>query len=142
MVKKLVLINPVNPQKTGLTVNMSSRFPPLSLAIVAALTPPDWDVKIIDENFEPFTYVDADLVGLTAFTASVRRAYEIAGFYREKGIPTVLGGIHASMLPEEALHYVDAVVIGEAESTWGNVIADFESGRMKRIYQGKRRDLA
>jgi len=141
MVRKLVLINPVNPRKTGLTVNMSSRFPPLSLAIVAALTPPDWDVKIIDENFEPFTYVDADLVGLTTFTASVRRAYEIAGFYRERGTPTVLGGIHASMRPEEALQYVEAVVIGEAESTWENVIADFEAGRMKKKYQGERRDL-
>jgi radical SAM superfamily enzyme YgiQ (UPF0313 family) len=141
MDRKLVLINPVNPRKTGLTVNMSSRFPPLSLAIVAALTPPDWDVRIIDENFEPFTYVDADLVGLTAFTASVRRAYEIAGFYRERRIPTVLGGIHASMRPEEALQYVDAVVIGEAENTWESVIQDLEAGRMEKIYQGERLDL-
>ena len=141
MDKKLVLVNPVNPRKTGLTVNVSSRFPPLGLALVAALTPPDWEVRIIDENFEQFHYTDAELVGLTAFTASATRAYEIAGTYREKGVPTVLGGIHASMRPEEALHYVDAVVVGEAESVWGNLISDFENGHMQKIYQGDRLDL-
>ena len=138
---KLVLINPVNPRKGGLTVNLSSRFPPLGLGIVAALTPEDWDIEIVDENFEPFSFRDADLVGLTAFTAAATRAYEIAGFYREKGIPTVLGGIHASMVPEEALRYVDAVVIGEAESVWKKVVADFEAGTLKRVYKGEWVDL-
>ena len=138
---KLVLINPVNPRRIGLTVNVSSRFPPLGLGIVAALTPDDWDVEIIDENFEPFCYKKADLVGLTAFTASVTRAYEIADVYRQHSIPTVLGGIHASMRPEEALQYVDTVVIGEAEGVWGKVIADFEAGTMQKVYQGEFFDL-
>jgi hypothetical protein len=89
---KLVLINPVNPHRVGLTANVSSRFPPLGLGIVAALTPAEWDIEIVDENFEQFTFKKADLVGLTAFTASVTRAYEIAGIYKKKGIPTVLGG--------------------------------------------------
>jgi len=137
MGKKLLLINPVNPRRIGLTVNPSSRFQPLGLGIVAALTPDDWDIEIVDENFEPFEYREADLVGLTAFTASATRAYEIASLYREKGIPTVLGGIHASMLPEEALQYVDTVVIGEAESVWAEVIADFEAGKMQTIYRGE-----
>jgi radical SAM superfamily enzyme YgiQ (UPF0313 family) len=141
MDKKLLLINPVNPRRIGLTVNPSSRFPPLGLGIVAALAPDDWNIEIVDENFEPFEYREADLVGLTAFTASVTRAYEIASLYREKGTPTVLGGIHASMLPEEALQYVDTVVIGEAESVWAKVIADFEAGKMQRIYQGEWLDL-
>ncbi|MBU7041918.1 MAG: B12-binding domain-containing radical SAM protein [Theionarchaea archaeon] len=142
MDRRLVLINPVNPKKRGLTMNVSSRFPPLGLGIVAALTPSTWEVHIIDENFEPFQYVDADLVGLTAFTASATRAYEIAGIYRERGTRTVLGGIHASMRPEEALQYVDTIVIGEAESAWESVITDFEAGNMKRIYQGERLDPA
>jgi hypothetical protein len=86
MGKKLLLINPVNPHRAGLTVNQSSRFPPLGLGIVAALTPNDWNIEIVDENFERFDYRQADLVGLTAFTAAVTRAYEIARFYREKGI--------------------------------------------------------
>jgi radical SAM superfamily enzyme YgiQ (UPF0313 family) len=135
--KKLLLINPVNPRRVGLTVNPSSRFPPLGLGVVAALTPDHWDVEVLDENFEPFEYREADLVGLTAFTAAVTRAYEIAGVYREKGTPTVLGGIHASMLPEEALRWVDAVVIGEAEGVWARVIGDFEAGKLQSTYRGE-----
>lgn len=137
MGKKLLLINPVNPCRTGLTVNPSSRFQPLGLGIIAALTPNDWKIRIIDENFQPFEYEEADLVGLTAFTASVNRAYQIASIYREKGVPTVLGGIHASMLPDEALKYLDTVAIGEAESVWLQIIADFEAGHMERIYRGE-----
>jgi len=141
MKKKLLLINPVNPRKVGLTVNLSSRFQPLGLGIVAAMTPDTWDVEIIDENFEPFIFRKADLVGLTAFTAAVNRAYEIASVYREKDIPTVLGGIHASMLPEEALKYVDTVVSGEAESVWHKILSDFEAGHMQRLYRGEWSDL-
>jgi radical SAM superfamily enzyme YgiQ (UPF0313 family) len=139
--RKLLLINPVNPNRAGLSGSLSSRYPPLGLGILAALTPDSWEVALIDENFEPFKYQEADLVGLTAFTASAPRAYEIAGIYREQGIPTVMGGIHASMLPEEALHYVDTVVIGEAESLWPEVINDFAHGGMQHIYQGKWLDL-
>jgi radical SAM superfamily enzyme YgiQ (UPF0313 family) len=139
--RKLLLINPVNPHRIGLTVNVSSRFPPLGLGIVAALTPDTWEIEIIDENFEPFCYKEADLVGLTAFTSAVTRAYKIAGLYREKGIPTVLGGIHASTQPEEALQYVDCVVVGEAESVWRRVISDCEAGTMKRVYTGAQQDL-
>lgn len=84
MGKRLLLVNPVNPRRTGLTVNPSSRFPPLGLGIVAALTPGHWEVEIVDENFEPFEYKEADLVGLTAFTAAINRAYEIASLYREE----------------------------------------------------------
>ena len=141
MRRKLLLINPVNPSRVGLTVNPSSRFPPLGLGIVAALTPDDWSVKIIDENFERFKYEEADLVGLTSFTASVVRAYEIARIYRDQGIKTVLGGIHASMLPDEALNYVDAVVIGEAETVWSKVIKDFTSGKLRRTYRAGFSDL-
>jgi radical SAM superfamily enzyme YgiQ (UPF0313 family) len=137
MSKKLLLINPVNPRRTGLTINPSSRFQPLGLGIVAALTPGDWEVEIIDENFDCFEFRDADLVGITAFTAAVNRAYEIAALYRQKGVPTVLGGIHASLLPDEALEHVDTVVIGEAESVWSVVIHDFEKARLKKMYRGE-----
>jgi len=140
--RKLLLINPVSPRRAGLTVNASSRFPPLSLGIIAALTPDSWEVALIDENFATFEYQEADLVGLTAFTAAAPRAYEIASVYREQGVCTVMGGIHASMLPEEALHHVDAVVIGEAESVWPQVITDFTAGRMQQMYRGKWLDLA
>lgn len=141
MTKKLLLINPVNTSRIGLTVNPSSRFQPLGLGIIAALTPHNWQVEIVDENFAPFKFQEADLVGLTAFTANVCRAYEISSLYRKKGIPTVLGGIHASMCPEEALQYADAIAIGEAESVWANVISDFEAGKMQELYKGDWLDL-
>ena len=114
--KKLLLINPVNQSKIGLTINPSSTFPPLGLGIIATLTPEYFQVKLIDENFEKFEYENADLVGITAFTSAANRAYEIATYYRKNKIPVIMGGIHASMIPEEALKYVDSVVIGEAES--------------------------
>ncbi len=132
--KTLLLINPVNPHKTGLTVNSSSRFPPLALGIIATLTPDNFHVELIDENIEQFHYKQADLVGITAFTSAVGRAYEIASHYRKRGVPVVMGGIHASMLPDEALHYVDTVVIGEAESIWPELINDFLKGKLKKRY--------
>jgi radical SAM superfamily enzyme YgiQ (UPF0313 family) len=139
--RKLILINPVNPARTGLTVNKNSRFPPISLGIVAALTPSDWEVEIVDENWEPFTYRNADLVGITAFTASAPRAYEIATAYRQNGVPVVMGGIHCSMCPQEALNYVDAVVIGEAEGVWSQVITDLLAGNLQKEYRGGWADL-
>lgn len=141
MGRKLVLVNPVNPARTGLTFNKSSRFPPIGLGIVAALTPNHWDVALVDENWEPFVYQDADLVGITAFTASANRAYEIAAIYRERGVPVVMGGIHASMCTEEALRFVDAVVVGEAEAVWPQVVADVEAGRLQQVYRGEWNDL-
>jgi len=92
----------------------------------------------LDENFDEFEYKEADLVGLTAFTSNAYRAYQIAQVYKEHGIPTVMGGIHATMMFQEALNYFDTVVKGEAESIWPTVIADFEKGQMKRIYDGVR----
>jgi radical SAM superfamily enzyme YgiQ (UPF0313 family) len=140
--KKLVLVNPVNPARTGLTVNKSSRFPPIGLGTVAALTPASWDVKLVDENWEPFAYQAADLVGITAFTASANRAYEIASLYRQQGVPVVMGGIHASMCPDEAVRFVNAVVIGEAEAVWPRALADMEAGCLQQRYQGGWPDLS
>lgn len=141
MKKKLLLVNPVNPSRVGLTANRSSRFQPLGLGIIAALSPSDWKVEIVDENFAPFEFRNADLVGLTAFTANVARAYEISSRYRKRSVPTILGGIHSSMCQEEALQYADAVVVGEAESVWPQVISDFESGRLQEVYKGDLVDL-
>jgi radical SAM superfamily enzyme YgiQ (UPF0313 family) len=135
--KKLVLVNPVNPLRVGLVVNKSSRFPPIGLGIVASLTPESWEIVLLDENWGSFIYQEADLVGITAFTASANRAYEIAALYRKKGVPVIMGGIHASTCSEEALRFVDAVVIGEAETIWQRVIADFEAGKLQSVYRGE-----
>lgn len=133
---KLLLINPINQRRKGLLRDKHAIYPPLSLGIVAALTPSHWDIELIDENFDDFTFREADLVAFTSFTSTVNRAYELSGLYRAKGIPTVIGGIHASMVPEEAALYCDAVVINEAESVWHEVIADAEAGSLKQIYKG------
>ncbi|MFW6150596.1 MAG: B12-binding domain-containing radical SAM protein [Chloroflexota bacterium] len=141
MAYRLVLISPVDPTHAGIAGSRPGRFPPLGLAMVAATTPPGWEIDLVDENVKPFTYRDADLVGLTSFTATAPRAYQIASEYRRRGIPTVMGGIHASMVTDEALDYVDTVVRGEAEEVWPQVIADFEQGHMERVYQGKYAEL-
>lgn len=142
---RVYLINPDNPV-VSLTVlgkrNKSSKYrvwKPLGLLTLAKLTPPGWDVSVIDENLRPPEYDQLprpDLVGITAFTSQATRAYEIASFYRRQGIPVVMGGIHASMCLSEALEHVDAVVTGEAESQWGTVLEDVKTGNLQRVYEG------
>ena len=133
--KTLVLINPVDKRRTGFSQDQVSKFPPLALGVVAALTPSNWKVKIIDENFKEARFIKADLVGITSYTENVARAYEIAALFKENGVPVVMGGIHASMCPDEALMYCNSVVIGEAESLWPQAIKDFESGFLKDRYK-------
>lgn len=134
---KLLLINPLSTMRKGLIGDQKSIYPPLNLAIIAALTPDNWEIELIDENFDRFEYREADLVGLTALTSQVTRAYELASIYRKKNIPTVIGGIHVSVMPEEAMKYSDCIVIGEAESVWASIIEDFENGEIKKTYHGE-----
>jgi len=141
MSKKMLLINPVQDARLNLGSVLGLRLSPTSLAYIAALTPPEWDIGIVDENIEPITYDNCDLVGITAITTNAPRAYEISEHYRTKGVKTVMGGIHASMLPDEAMQHVDSVVIGEAESIWQTVIHDFERNELKRFYRGERISL-
>jgi radical SAM superfamily enzyme YgiQ (UPF0313 family) len=138
MTRKLLLINPVEKGELSLAANIVIRVPPTSLGYLATLTPSYWNIKIIDENIESMTFEDVDLVGITAMTSNAPRAYEISEQYRQKGIKTVIGGVHASMLPEEAARFCDSVVIGEAESVWKNLLHDFEGNELKRFYRGER----
>jgi len=138
--KKLLLINPVG-RRSGYLLSKVSTFAPLGLAYVAAVTPSNWDVKILDENCTPFEFEEADLVGITAFTSNINRAYEITKMYRDRKIKVILGGIHASMVPDEALQYADAVVIGEVEGIWEKVIHDFENNCLAATYMGPQVDL-
>ncbi|MFH2219392.1 MAG: radical SAM protein [Pseudomonadota bacterium] len=132
---RLLLINPSNVHK-GLGNIRSTAWPPLNLPYLAALTPNHYQIDVLDENIEPFEYREADIVGITAYTASANRAYQIARLYRSRGTTTIMGGIHVSMMPEEALKYCDAVVIGEAESIWPKVLEDFEAGSLQKQYKG------
>jgi radical SAM superfamily enzyme YgiQ (UPF0313 family) len=139
--KKLLLINPVG-RRSGYLVSKYSTFQPLSLAYIAAVTPSHWEIKIADENIDTFEFEEADLVGITGFTSSINRAYEIARMYRDRKIKVIMGGIHSSMLPDEALQYADTVVVGEVEGIWKQVIEDFENNRLLPRYNGPRIDLS
>lgn len=135
MMKRLLLISPLAPRSL-LGADFTYRIPCLSLLQVAALTPPGWEVVITDEKVERLDLEQAaDLVGITAMTCSAPRAYEIADHFRARGIPVVMGGIHVSSCPEEALQHCHSVVIGEAESLWTTVIADTTEGRLKSVYR-------
>ena len=108
----------------------------LAIPTLAVLTPPEHEIRVFDENVEEIDYAwNADLVGISVMTMFAPRAYEISQTYRAKGVKTVLGGIHPSMLPDEALKHCDSVVVGEAEGVWSAVLQDAQAVRMKRIYQ-------
>ena len=129
-------------RRSGMLLSKFSTLPPLNLAYIAAVTPTNWEVKIKDENFTPFEFEEADLVGITAFTSNINRAYELAEIYREKKIKVIFGGIHASMLPEEVLQHGDSVVVGEVEGIWEKVIRDFENNALQPKYKGPQVDLS
>jgi radical SAM superfamily enzyme YgiQ (UPF0313 family) len=106
-----------------------------ALPTIAGLTPKPHEVAIIDENVSEIDFdVEVDIVGLTAMTQQAPRAYEIARAFRERGVHVALGGIHATVLPDEAVRHVDAVFVGEAENTWPRFIEDFLTGATKRVY--------
>ena len=114
------------------------RLPQLSLGLIGALTPKDIPVRYIDENMEEINFDDAaDLVGITAMTSTAPRAYKIAREFRKRGAKVIMGGIHPSVLPDEALRYCDSVVIGEVEPVWHQVIKDFQNKGLKPRYQAK-----
>ncbi|QEM68436.1 B12-binding domain-containing radical SAM protein [Geobacter sp. FeAm09] len=130
---RLLLVYPAT-QKLGWVRRF--QLPSLSLKQVAAATPPEWEVLLADEIHEDIPFDGTfDLVGITAMTHQAVRAYEIADRFRQRGIPVVLGGIHPTVLPDEALQHADAVVIGEAEPVWPQLLSDLRAGRMAPLYR-------
>ncbi len=108
---------------------------PLAIPTLAGVTPPAHTVKIVDEMVEPIDFDErCDLVGVSAMTCKATRAYQIAAEYRKRGVPVVMGGIHASMCPDEAGAHVDCVVVGEADELWPTLLSDFERGELKSRY--------
>jgi radical SAM superfamily enzyme YgiQ (UPF0313 family) len=146
---QLYLINPYNQLVCigKLAANRWNHYrvwKPLSLMILAGLTPPEWEVSIIDENLGVPDYSkmpSPDLVGITAFTSQANRAYEVATYFRHLGVPVVMGGIHATMCQEEAAEHVDSVVTGEADGIWPQVLEDARRGELKLRYDGGFADL-
>jgi radical SAM superfamily enzyme YgiQ (UPF0313 family) len=114
----------------------SDAMEPLVFAILAGLTPPDVETMLYDERLEPIPYDDpTDLVALTVETYNARRAYQIAMQFRRRGVPVVMGGYHPTFLPDEALQFANAVVIGDAEGLWPQLVRDAQGDRLEKIYR-------
>ena len=133
--KKILFINPtINTTVFGKMKMLA--LPPMGLGVLASRTPAKYDVSIIDENVESIDFnTDADLVAVTATTTQAPRAYEILSEFKRRGIPTIIGGIHASVMTEEAMNYSDMVAVGEADDLWPRILNDFEAGQMQRVYR-------
>jgi radical SAM superfamily enzyme YgiQ (UPF0313 family) len=133
-IKMIVPSHPTGQVKIFGKVYMS----PLTPSILAVHTPPHYEFKVTDENVEPIDFEEpVDLVALSVLTPMADRAYEIAKVYRQKGVKVVMGGVHPTLMPEEALEHSDAVVIGEAEGVWGKLLEDFSNGSLKKFYQSE-----
>lgn len=108
----------------------------LAIPTLVSLTPPRHEIRIFDENIEDIDYTwNADLAAITVRTMFAKRAYAISETFRTRGVKTILGGIHPSMCPEDALPHCDSVVVGEAEETWQLVLQDVENSQLKRLYR-------
>lgn len=136
---RIVLISPKGPlyRRRGGIFRKSLRYMPLTLPTLAALIPDDIDADVIcvDEGIsEVDPHLDADLVGMTVITGTANRAYELAKDFRLRGIPVVLGGPHVTLIPDEAQHHADAIVVGYAEEEWPRLLHDFVAGRLQSRY--------
>jgi radical SAM superfamily enzyme YgiQ (UPF0313 family) len=121
----------------GMHRSFGHRYPPMPLLVLAALARREgWRVRCLDLNYDRLPDEPPDLVGISVWTMLAPQAYQLADRYRRLGVPVVLGGVHPSMLPCEALRHADAVVVGEAESILGQVLADAREGTMSGVYQG------
>ncbi|MHC4211833.1 MAG: B12-binding domain-containing radical SAM protein [Planctomycetota bacterium] len=141
MKRKLLLILPSLQQLNNNPFRLIkySRFPPLSLLTIAGMTPEDkWDIIVRDEHIESSQVQGhVDLVGIQTYISCAGRAYTLAAYWRARGAKVVLGGLHPTSLPHEAIQHADAICTGPVESVWHEVLDDFDRGQLKGIYQGK-----
>ena len=136
MIVKIKLIAPHDFSES--TIASPFKLQRVNLPLLAALTPPGHTITIVEEAFAPDDLdQEVDLVGITVLTELCVRAYQIGDAYRRKGVKVVMGGIHPTVLPEEALEHADAVVVGEAEGIWPQLVADAASGQLQRIYRAE-----
>ena len=135
---KLTLIKPnIGRMEHSLYVD-EARMEPLSLGVLAGLTPPEVEVVLYDDRMEAIPYDEpTNLVAITVEAFTARRAYEISAEYRRRGVPVVLGGMHPTLIPNEAAQHADAIYLGDAEFLWAQVIKDAQRGRLQPIYRAK-----
>ena len=135
---KITFIYPAVGKKHGQKYIHTWKMEPLPIATLKALTPPEIDVEFFDDRLELMHYeTKTDLVAIAVETYTAKRAYHIASEFRKRGIPVVMGGYHPTALPEETAHYADAVIVGNAEVAWPQLLHDAERGQLQQRYDGK-----
>lgn len=142
---RLTLIHPCVGRWAGDVKYIRSwQMEPLAPAAIAGLTPSDVEVRFYDDRLEPIPFDEpTDLVAISIETYTARRAYQVATEFRRRGVKVVLGGFHATLCPDEAALYADAVIVGEAEGLWPQVIDDARHGTLQAEYrQVQRPDLS
>jgi radical SAM superfamily enzyme YgiQ (UPF0313 family) len=136
---KIKLIAPHEQSEENISSAETFKIQKVNLPLLAAFIPPEHEIKIVDEAFAPDNMnEEVDMVGITVMTDLALRAYQIADIYRQRGVKVVMGGIHPTVLPGEALQHADSVVIGEAEGVWLKILSNAASGEMKKLYCGNK----
>ena len=127
---------------TGIHQTFGHRMPPMALLVLAAhARRAGWEPRVIDQNFQKLPDETPDLACITVWTSIAPQAYRMGDAYRAKGVPVVMGGVHASLLPVEALRHCDSVVSGEADTVFAQVLSDAARGGLQRLYQGSFQDM-
>lgn len=138
---KVTLIQPCIGRRIGQRNYIGSwQMEPLTIATIASLTPEGVELNFFDDRIEPINYDQpTDLVAISIETYTAKRAYQIAGHFRRRGVPVVMGGFHATLCPEEVSRYAEAVIIGEAEQQWPKLLADFSMHMLQPYYFSSKR---
>lgn len=135
---KITFILPAIGKKTGQKYIGTWKMEPLTIAVLKALTPSGTETELYDDRIELINYgTQTDLVCITVETYTAKRSYKIAAKFRERGIPVVIGGYHATLCPEEVAQYCDSVLVGNAETVWEKMLQDFKNQQLKKIYYGQ-----
>ena len=134
---KLLLIQPAQMFPDGRVIKFQQSISyPIGLVTLAALTPPDVEVLIKNESVDDIDFdLPVDVVGITGYTSQITRGYQLADEFRQRGVTVILGGIHVSLNPDEAEQHADAILIGEAEGIWPQMLADARQQRLQKRYQ-------
>jgi len=141
MRRRLLIVQPSHYRsKQDRTIFRVRRRPVVSLTLpyLAALTPPDWDVALVDEHLQDIDFdARVDLVAISTWTVTSLRAYDVAAEFRRRRVPVIIGGPHIYFHADEALPHCDAVGIGEGESIWCQMLEDAVNCRLKPVYHGE-----
>lgn len=132
----LTIVHPAIGHRRGEKYIKTWQMEPLPAAAIAGNTPPDIKLDFFDDRMEKIPFdLPTDAVAISLETYTAKRAYQIASEYRRRGVPVIFGGFHATLVPDEAARFGDAVVIGEAESVWPCVIDDLRHGTLQKTYR-------